>query len=79
MEKINFQNSRKYDFKNKSDKLEKIKQHIISKTGYEPKSIRIVKDSVVVEAQNNYEAVEIRLKLGSYLEKNNIRVGWVIN
>lgn len=74
MEKINFKNSRKYDFQKKSDRLLQIKQYIIRKTGYEPKSIRSVKDGVVVEAQNNYEAVEIRLKLGSYLEKNKIKI-----
>jgi hypothetical protein len=74
MEKIDIQQSSYGDFKKDQNKLEEIKKNILKKTGIEPKSVRLSSGKVIVKANNNYEAIEIRLKIPEYLELNDIKV-----
>ena len=74
MEKINIKQSSYGDFKKGQNKLAEMKKYLIDKTGLVPKSIKISNSKVIIKANNNYEAIEIRMKIPEYLESNNIKV-----
>lgn len=60
MEKINF--SKHQSMQNKANELTKIKQKIVSITGYEPDSIKLNNDTLTIKCRNKYEALEMRYK-----------------
>lgn len=74
MEKLSMKQSSYGDFKKGQNKLEEIKKTIKAKAGIEPKSVKISNNNVIVQTNNSYEAIEIRMKLHKYLEDNNIKV-----
>ena len=74
MEKLNLSDKKYGNFKNDQNRIEAIKQTIIDKTGIVPASIKLSNSKIIVKTKNNYEAIEIRMKLQQYLEDNNIRV-----
>lgn len=74
MEKLNLSDKKYGNFKNDQNRIEAIKQTIIDKTGIVPSSIKLSNSKIIVKTKNNYEAIEIRMKLQQYLEGNNIKV-----
>jgi len=74
MEKLNLSDKKYGNFKNDQNRIEAIKQTIIDKTGIVPSSIKLSNSKIIVKTKNNYEAIEIRMKLQQYLEDNNIKV-----
>ena len=74
MDKINLTGSKYLSYKNNQDKIQAIKQYVINKTGIEPDSIKMSNSKVIIKTKNQYEAIEIRMKLSDYLSENNIKV-----
>jgi hypothetical protein len=74
MEKITLGDKKYGNFKNDQNRIEAVRQNIIDKTGILPASIKLSNSKIIVKTKNNYEAIEIRMKLQQYLEDNNIKV-----
>ena len=74
MDKIKLTDSKYLNYKNNQDKIKAIKQYVINKTSIKPDSIKISNSKVIIKTKNQYEAIEIRMKLSDYLSENNIKV-----
>lgn len=57
------------EYKSKSTELDSIRKKIIKITGISPASLKIKNETLYIKANNNYEALELRMKISS-LEKN---------
>lgn len=57
------------EYKSKSTELDSIRKKIIEITGISPVSLKIKNETLYIRAKNNYEALELRMKISS-LEKN---------
>ena len=57
-------NLKKYsNLKNKSDELVSIRAEIMMATGIEPESLKLKNKTLYIKAKNNYEAVELRMRI----------------
>jgi hypothetical protein len=74
MEKISTEQFSSKDFNKKSKTLGDIRNHIESELGVKLVSVSYSNSKIIVKAKNNYEAIEIRMKLQTYLEEKNIFV-----
>ena len=74
MDKIKLTGSKYLNYKNNQDKIKEIKQYVINKTSIKPDSIKISNGKFIIKTNNQYEAIEIRMKLSEYLSENNIKV-----
>lgn len=57
------------EYKSKSTELDSIRKKIIEITGISPVSLKIKNETLYIKANNNYEALELRMKISS-LEKS---------
>jgi len=57
------------EYKSKSRELDSIRKKIIEITGISPVSLKIKNETLYIKANNNYEALELRMKISS-LEKS---------
>jgi hypothetical protein len=57
------------EYKSKSTELDSIRKKIIEITGISPVSLKIKNETLYIRANNNYEALELRMKISS-LEKS---------
>jgi len=57
------------EYKSKSRELDSIRKKIIEITGISPVSLKIKNETIYIKANNNYEALELRMKISS-LEKS---------
>ncbi len=57
------------EYKSKSTELDSIRKKIIEITGISPVSLKIKNETLYIKAKNNYEALELRMKISS-LEKS---------
>jgi len=57
------------EYKSKSTELDSIRKKIIEITGISPVSLKIKNETLYIKANNNYEALELRMKIPS-LEKS---------
>lgn len=74
MEKISISNKFQEDLQSRAAKLKEVREHIEKQSGFKLASISFAKQKIVAKALNNYEAVEIRMKLQHYLDLNGVRV-----
>jgi hypothetical protein len=61
------------EYKSKSTELDSIRKKIIKITGISPVSLKIKNETLYIKAHNNYEALELRMKiehLNKYLSMN---------
>lgn len=61
------------EYKSKSTELDSIRKKIIEITGISPVSLKIKNETLYIKANNNYEALELRMKiehLNKYLNMN---------
>jgi len=61
------------EYKSKSTELDGIRRKIIKITGIIPVSLKIKNETLYIKANNNYEALELRMKiehLNKYLSMN---------
>ena len=57
-------NLKKYsNLKTKSDELASIRAEIMMATGIEPESLKLKNKILYIKAKNNYEAVELRMRI----------------
>lgn len=61
------------EYKSKSTELDSIRKKIIKITGISPVSLKIKNETLYIKANNNYEALEMRMKkehLNKHLNMN---------
>ncbi len=66
----NLKSSKYSSIYSKSQELARIKEDIIKTTGFEPKSVMIKNNFLIIKANNDYEAVELRMCIGT-LSRNS--------
>ncbi|MSR68554.1 hypothetical protein EXS66_02095 [Candidatus Saccharibacteria bacterium] len=68
-----FNSGRHRHFKARAEELAVLKNKITELTGYEPETVRIKNDILYVKGRNQYESLEMRLKLPKELEGYKVK------
>lgn len=74
MDKISINSNFEDSINSREAKLKEVRKYIEKTTGFKLQAVRFSNGKVIAKAKNNYEAIEIRMKMQKYLEENNTRI-----